>query len=465
MDVDQELVERFKEICAVDDSKARQFLIHCNGELDSAVHLFFQTGGIIGVQAEELFQQNELRRRNVQQSNVSSDRESRGIVPRRQPMGWLEWLLAVASIPLRMTFSAIRDVLSFFFDAIAGRSVPSVIDPKGDVDSFVKKYNEDFSEKTDQLLSFSTSTYDEVLKESMRSLRMLLIYVHDSSPKGNEFVEKIMHGEQFRQLVLEKDLILWGVSSHSGQASSLAQSLRPSGYPHFALLCVKGANKMTRLVHFNAAGKDDDFVCNNLRIAIEYHEAQLNILRLQKAQREEDQRIRAEQEREYQESAAKDRARIQERKRLESEKADAEEKERRSQLEAEERKHEISMRRDAIRESLIGHEEEVKPELDSVRVQVRYPCGARLDKTFTIEDSLEKLFTAIFIHEKCPDFFTAHTTYPRKELICAPDWYHEIKFVHLSAAGDAPGDFIEPKSFKEEGFEKSLVVMIHDCEA
>ncbi|VDN40625.1 unnamed protein product [Gongylonema pulchrum] len=66
------------------------------------------------------------------------------------------------------------------------------------------------------------------------------------------------------------------------------------------------------------------------------------------------------------------------------------------------------------------------------------------------------LFNATLVHEKCPPNFALVSSYPRKSLNCAPEWYREFGIVQ---------DPANIPTFQDCGFEKSVVVLVQDNDA
>uniref|UniRef100_A0A914XU26 UBX domain-containing protein n=1 Tax=Panagrolaimus superbus TaxID=310955 RepID=A0A914XU26_9BILA len=98
-----------------------------------------------------------------------------------------------------------------------------------------------------------------------------------------------------------------------------------------------------------------------------------------------------------------------------------------------------------------------EPVEDAIRVSIKFPCGSNLIRRFCSTDSLEVLFNIVFAHQKCPEDFSLLSSYPRKELPCAPDWYKEYGTVAERTGGI--------QSFKEAGLDSSVGVIVKDNRA
>lgn len=109
------------------------------------------------------------------------------------------------------------------------------------------------------------------------------------------------------------------------------------------------------------------------------------------AQIEMDSQLRREQEADYQRSLATDRAKVQERKRLESEKIESQKREEEQRREEKEKLADLENRRREVLTSLPK-----EPELNGanvLRVAVRFPDGAKIERRFNLDDSLEVVFS------------------------------------------------------------------------
>ena len=67
------------------------------------------------------------------------------------------------------------------------------------------------------------------------------------------------------------------------------------------------------------------------------------------------------------------------------------------------------------------------------------------------------LFKSTVAHEKCPMNFSMYTSYPRKQLCCAPEWYREF-----GAVANDPNNI---PTFRQAQFEKSATVLVQDNDA
>ncbi|PAV88543.1 hypothetical protein WR25_10861 [Diploscapter pachys] len=483
MAVNEESINSFMEFCATDNHKAQQFLQHCDGNLEQAVQLYFQTGGNLENSHEgennlmnELRLQQELemevrRRRPAENANhAAAAPNNRPIVPRRARTaspaedGWLQWIYTIVTLPVQFTYSTLYELIAFFVNILFGRRLPPVTDPRGDVNNFVTSYVQSYvagegADRVQNAVNFYLKSYSEALQEANRSLRPMFVYLQNTAnEETHRFVTEVLHSPQFSALVVAENFLVFGISVNLPEGAKVASILRPSRYPFLSLLLPQNS-RMVESIRFEGYQLSVQNIVSNIDFALNDYRQEMELVRVQRAEREANRRLREEQEREYEESAAKDRARIKERRRLESERQEAVERE--LQME-----RQTATRRERVldyRKQMLAASLPVYDGSDAIRMQVRFPDGSKFESKFAPDDSLERLFDMTVMQEKCPPFFTIHTTYPRKELHCAPQWYSELRNEQLTVDGSEPVPFVQPQTFKDVGLEKSVAVAVQDC--
>jgi FAS-associated factor 2 len=185
------------------------------------------------------------------------------------------------------------------------------------------------------------------------------------------------------------------------------------------------------------------------------------------------QRLRAEQDREYQESLRQDRERFEAQERAKSVAIEKDQSEKRQ-------KQLLIQMRQAVRASMPSDItcEDIKAGVpqtqdkeaatsDRVRVLVRLPDGLRLQCSYPRNISCKALYLSIFAHENAPENFTIFTNFPKREIPCnlgalkAPfkeGCDAEAHALWLSSPSD-------PQTFADLGFSKSETVMVIDLDA
>ncbi|KAF8356808.1 hypothetical protein PRIPAC_91803, partial [Pristionchus pacificus] len=175
---------------------------------------------------------------------------------------------------------------------------------------------------------------------------------------------------------------------------------------------------------------------------------------------EQDRIIRAEQERELRESMELDRKRREEKERQERIAREQEEAEKRYKEEKEECKRIFEEKREEIRALQCG---EVPVEGEAVKVLVRFPSGAKIERKFDVDESVESLFNAALAHPACPPHFSLNTSYPRRRLSFAPKWYAEWRTrAYPEEDVEEDGQDEAQTTLREEGLTQSVVIMVQN---
>ncbi|MCP9257795.1 FAS-associated factor 2-B [Dirofilaria immitis] len=425
-------INSFKEVCAVDDKLAKDFLIYNHWNLEAAVQHFFHTGGRLEEEEENVSNaENELRHRHVQinepsTSHTTNQRSSspRIKVPLRRrspaPQTWFEWTI---------TQLLIREVMRHFID----------------------EFNTRFANSNNNGIRFFSGSYEDAINECKSSLRFMIVYLHNPSHESCErFVRETLLSYQMKQFLDRNEILLWGVSVRSQEGYKVSMALRENTYPFLGLLCMR-ETRMVLVLRLEGEYELEPMLYT-IQTAVDENRSYLDAIRNERHQREVNNRILREQESDYQRSLAADRARLSERKKAENERKMAEMKKYIRKFHA----VAIVQKLDAIRMKLAS---ELPPESqapDCIRVSVRFPNGERFERRFDITNSLELLFNATLAHENCPPNLTLLSSYPRKQLNCAPEWYREFGIVQ---------DPTNIPTFQDCGFEKSVVVLVQDNDA
>lgn len=461
-----DVISNFKEVCAVDDDVATGFLRHNDWNLEIAVQHFFQSGGELHehVEEEQNFSNNEqeLRHRRVVANGPSTSGlfNSRSSTPppdvplqRRvpPPITWTEFAISLIRLPFLFTYHSILEILYFIWALF--RSPPlSVTDPRGDVHAFVEDFNATYG-NSPNAIQWVDAPYNDALDLCRNSLRFLIVYLHNPSHEACErFIRNTLLSQQMRQLIDRNQIVMWGASVRSQEGYKVSMALRENTYPFLGLLCMK-EHRMVMVLRLEGEYELEPMLYT-IQTSIDENQMYLNAVREERNQREANNRIRREQEAEYQRGLAEDKARLNQRKREETQRLEALRRE-------EEEKRKEQLKKEKFQEIRAKIASELPPEYkspDHIRVSVRFPCGARFERSFSPDDSLEKLFNATLVHEKCPVNFSMVSSYPREQLNCAPEWYREYGSV-MRAVGD------KIPTFRQCGFDKSVMVLVQDNDA
>ncbi|KAK0404666.1 hypothetical protein QR680_017562 [Steinernema hermaphroditum] len=465
------LVAQFKEVCAVPDDVAVQFLQFHGWNLEEALHTYFRNDGILPENGHA-----ELRRRGVDSPSTSNsstdevnfeqarrfstsdlgsssedDDEVNGQGFLHNILGWVKTIVTLPFRATQLSVLAFYDLLMSIFYLFRHPAL-SVSDPQGDVRSFVDRFNEKYCPSGNHI-DWYLGSYNDVLQESKQSLRFVLVYLHsDHHQNTDRFVRDKLLSDPARTFFRRNNLLMWGASVRTGEGYKVSMNLRNTTFPFIALIGMRD-NRMAMLA--KAEGDHDiESVLYPMQTAIDENIGHFNTLREARLQRDIDSRLRREQELEYERALAADRAKETERKRVESERLEAERREQEEREALINKKERLQRMKAKIQSSL---PEEPSSTEECIRVNIRFPSGEKMERRFCPNDSLELLFNVTLSHESCPDDFSLLTSYPRKQLHCSPSWYREY------ASGDLDDSPIS--TFAEAGFPKASVVLVQDNEA
>ncbi|VDN58804.1 unnamed protein product [Dracunculus medinensis] len=451
------------EICFVDDDTATNFLLHNDWNLESAVQHFFHGEGNLDSEENQNITNNdqELRRRvfssngpTVSSSSSQSDFSTTSVrLPLRKisprPLSWFEWVAKFISLPLTFAYHTLFDIIMFVYSLFRARPL-AVADPRGDVFKFISDFKECYGEAA-TAINFHASSYNEALAECKKSLRFMLVYLHNASHQSSErFVREILLNDRMNHFIQRNQILLWGASVQSQEGYKVSMALRENTYPFLGLLCMRD-NRMVIVLRLEGDYELEPMLYV-LQLAIDENRVYLEAIRNERNQREADMRIRREQEMDYERCLAEDRAKLNEKRRVENEKLLAEKLEAEQKLLEERKKQQFESKRAEIIRNLPQQPENS----GSIRVSVRFPCGDRFERKFNLDDSIELLFNATLAHEKCPSNFSLLSSYPRRQLNCAPEWYREYGTVH---------DPSNIPTFRECGFDTSIMVLVQNNDA
>jgi hypothetical protein len=458
-----ELIQQFKEICAVNHDVAEQCIVQADGNLQNAIVRFLSGEGI--PEPEEPPQEipmahHEIRRRNVNAvydtSNASNSVPSATRAPlNRSPPSdnsWSAWFNRILALPFHLFYYSLRQIFAFTFGLFGG-FFPAITSPEEDVQTFKTEIETKYSDVECQL-NWHHSTYADALKEAKTSVRFLLVYLHNPSHQSTEgFIREKLCTQEFKNFLEQSgQIIIWGTNVRTNEGYKVAQALHEQNYPSLLLICMRD-NRLACVQKLSGNYSKENLL-NALQQGVSQNQRFLNAILNERAQRELNNRLRREQEEEYERALQEDRKKLQERRRLESEHLENQKREEDELKEAEAKKQRLADIRERLRQEVAGLPEPVE---NVVRVSVRFPCGSKFDRRFGATDSLEILFNTVIAHEKCPEDFSLLSSYPRKELTCAPVWYKEFGTV-TPYSGRIP-------TFKEAELDSSVVVLVKDNQA
>ncbi|KAI6244131.1 TRNA pseudouridine synthase A, mitochondrial [Aphelenchoides fujianensis] len=425
------------EVCAVEDNElASNLLAESNWNLERAVRKFF---GNEVEEVEEVAAEVPLQRAQEAPNNaVPPSRRAAPPTPRRG--GFFELLSNLVMIPVQFFVWSLREAFNFFVSFFGGPPLP-LADPKEEIRRFAAEFREKFD--ATRQLPWLELPYQQAVNETRRAVTFLVVYLHNPThARAENFARNYLLSPEFLQFIRENNCLVWGASIRSSEGYKVASALQDTNYPLIAMLCIMNG-RMTCVFRMSGEFTLESLIDGMRNTAVAGQQT-LNEMRMEQEQRQQNNQLRREQEAEYERSLAADRARKQERQRLESERVEAE-----KQLEEERQKEAAKQQKLVDHRARLAAARPQEPPAGVVRVAVRFPSGGKLERRFRSSDSLEvELFNAAFAHDQCPADFSLLTSYPPKQIHCAPEWYREFSETAAANPSDIP-------TFQAAGFEGS----------
>jgi hypothetical protein len=167
-----ELIQQFKEICAVDDDVAEMCLTQADGNLQDAVVRFLSGEALLQEEQQQpprdipMAHVDVRRRRNVNvvYDNSSTPSEASTPInphPNNSPsISWSAWFSRLLAVPFQFFYYSIRQIFAFTFGLFGGL-FPAITSPEEDVQTFKNEIETKYSD-VDCQLNWHHSTYADV---------------------------------------------------------------------------------------------------------------------------------------------------------------------------------------------------------------------------------------------------------------------------------------------------------------
>lgn len=287
---------------------------------------------------------------------------------------------------------------------------------------------------------FQSIGYTKSLVESHRQRKILFIYLHSPLHHQSEkFCDRILsHPRVLQQLCT--NFVSWGGSIHTADGANIVQMLNVTAYPYVALLAcgMNGGSSSSSNGNSSTSRQQqrvdllwkmegdnqipggvgvDDFL-NRINVVLRGFQSVMAEIEMRRLRREEEVRLRQEQDREFQETLLADQRR--ESERLAQAKAKQEAKEAKEKAE-----------RDAIlkKEQQIDQcKQMLSPEPDqgtpgTARLRITLPSGNKIDRRFYTTDQIKhvRAFLMVWLYENDVKIenFELSSNYPKKTF---SDW-------------------------------------------
>ena len=341
--------------------------------------------------------QSQQQQQQQQEQTQQNEEDPRGLLRRSHGGSWkslIHKVLVFVTFLLRLLLWPVRRLVHIMFPVIAG-------DNEFACEWFVS--------------SGYTATLNQVHEES----KVLLVYLTSPFHPSNHNHIPFLHDLLEPIMTTTNILTCWGGTLHSTDGTSVAQQLHASQFPYLAMVHVKSSssnsNNFTLELLMSVSGNaliypsNKVLIQNVMRNICVRQETLVAEAEMRRMQLEEETRLRAEQDAEYQASLLLDRQR-EEQRRLEQQK---------QQEEQQQKEQHISH----LRSLLSSNEEEQYP-----KIMIRFvlPTGMKLERPFSTIDTIEKLIAYLTIENMDRNLlpnttrFGLCTNYPRKTLHTLP---------------------------------------------
>ncbi|KAK4533300.1 hypothetical protein CCYA_CCYA16G4182 [Cyanidiococcus yangmingshanensis] len=262
-------------------------------------------------------------------------------------------------------------------------------------------------------------TFKEALSHSTQTCRLVLLYLHSEIHHVTDrFVREILSDENLIRFVNENFVFYAASVNRSVEAAELTSYFTPAGYPYLAIVYASRRWPLGQLIDLRVlsdldrsmrGGRDAPITPMDVllwlqNVLLEYGDA-LRTAHAMREQRHSSQRLREEQDREFQQALAADRAAELARQQTE----------RRARQETAEREQRMRERAEMLERKRAKLAPEPEPSADVVTVLLRLPDGRSEQRRFHLTKTFAELFDWA---EACCDvdldLFELTTNFPKR---------------------------------------------------
>eukprot|EP00906_Rhabdomonas_costata_P013003 RCo018687 len=265
-----------------------------------------------------------------------------------------------------------------------------------------KPFYEHFREKyvntgTDPGLPFFEGSFEAACTEARTHFRFLLVYLHSEAHHNTErFCKETFQNPGILHLILDH-YVLWGASVLTSEGYHYSQTLQASTYPFLAVIAHSGTQK--QLVMVLQGDLTVDVIVTRLHECINNAGALLVAARADEEERQTREKLRHDQEREYEETQRKDMERLEARRKQEEEARLQKEREEQAIRELEERQRQKEQEELQLQEKLrliraeklaaLAPEPPAGPEAATLKITL--PTGGTVTRRFALSDKLSQV--------------------------------------------------------------------------
>lgn len=419
----QSQLEMFNEVTAQERSKASaiQLLQACNWNVEQALQLHWAAPEEATAQAATSASPLLSPQDRDQRDEVAPDRQGNvdgavgGLLRRAGIFGQI--IQGVARIGVAI-FYLLRTLL------LGGNSPWLQNGQAGSLlrQTLTSKYGANL-----ELPEFYPGSFAQAVQEARQQAKVLAVYLHsDQSRYSQPFCTTVLTNDIVRTM-LDNDFLLWGGDIARMEAHHVGQMIHARQYPWFCVLLPASVDEI-RVIGSVQGNIEIDAAVALLTSCVDEMEMHRSEIIARREQHAEDRVLRADQDKEFQESLEADR------KRQEEEKLEAERQKEAERLVEEQRKQEaaevakVEEQRAAIedRRKRKASEMELPGPEAQARICIRLPAGQRVERKFvsdaTLKDVYEWADCLCYLPEHkdrglcIPERFTLKTSFPAREL-------------------------------------------------
>jgi len=267
------------------------------------------------------------------------------------------------------------------------------IDLSSSVHKFLTEFELKFGTIHPQFLSMS---FQQACQKAKSDHKFLLVYLH--SPLHHD-TQKFCRETLCTELIsefLSENFLIWGGNITYSEPYKASIILGASSYPFLTIICNNNVGGMTILDKIEGPILPEDLMLR-LSVVLETHGPMLTAARIEVEEREQNRRIREEQDVAFQQSLLEDQEKqekVVEEERKKKEEFEVQQKQ--DQLRQTKQK-ELEQRRERISKSLAP---EPEPGDGVTQLIIRLTDGSRLQRRFYIKDRLQTVMD--FVDSKRP---------------------------------------------------------------
>lgn len=292
-----------------------------------------------------------------------------------------------------------------------------------------------FSQKSQQqhnsaVALFEGMGYSKCVAEAHRRNQFLFVYLHSPLHPNSSLFLRMLSEETADGLSVSSvltDCVKWGGDIHHAEANKVSKDFQVSSYPFCALLVCKsrssvevfwrqdGATAAASRSNTSGNVSVSDF-CAKIATAIAVFYPIIREEDSRRNHRQEEVRLREEQDREFQQTLLED-------QRREAERQAQQDQECQAALQVQ-REEELVQQRELSRldnaRKLLNPEPAIASTPNIARFRIMFPSGTRIERRFHTTDTIEmiKAFVTLYMHEKSIPIsnFQLEMNFPKKVL-------------------------------------------------